>query len=220
MISFMTGISSSKQSRKRGEGIGSGSQHFFGILRIICLTCSELTAWNVSSGMPEKNDRVCKMGRWVQITPDRLYLFGKKLTELTGKIYGRNIAWQDSVHGCAHHLTAQTKQFLGRIGTDNFFHTRTVSLRSWSVNLQHCDSECKSDDELQDWSYATVARHINVVAWPALFPGSSKARIYGLSLTAWQAVHVCPEVHWDMHCKHWLRQWRQRQLETLTKHRS
>ena len=36
-------------------------------------------------------------------------------------MYGGNIAWQDSVHGRAHHLTAQTKQFLGRTGTDNFF---------------------------------------------------------------------------------------------------
>ena len=44
----------------------------------------------------------------------------KKFVELTGKIYRGNIAWQDSVHGRAHHLTAQTKQFLGRIGTDNF----------------------------------------------------------------------------------------------------
>ena len=100
------------------------------------------------------------------------------------------------------------------------FHTRTVSLHFWSVNLLHCDRERKSDGELQDWSYATVAQHINVVAWPALFPGSSKVRTYGLSPAAWQAAHVCPKVHRDTHCKHWLRQRRQIQLETLTEHRS
>ena len=62
MISVMTGISSSKQSRKRGEGIGSRSQDFFGILRMIYLTCSELTAWNVSSGIPEKTTESAQRG--------------------------------------------------------------------------------------------------------------------------------------------------------------
>ena len=70
------------------------------------------------------------MGCRVQITPDHLYLFSKKLTELTGKIYRGNIAWRDSVHGCAHHLTTQTKQFRGRIGTDNFFR-QELSLHSY-----------------------------------------------------------------------------------------
>ena len=31
------------------------------------------------------------------------------------------MACKDSVHGRSHHLTAQTNQFLGRTGTDNFF---------------------------------------------------------------------------------------------------
>ena len=57
MISVITGVSLSKQPRKRGEGIGSRSQDFFGILRIIWLTCPELTAWKVSSGIPEEKKR-------------------------------------------------------------------------------------------------------------------------------------------------------------------
>ena len=62
MTSVITGISSSKQSRKIGEGIGSRSQDFFGILRIICLRGSELTAFKVSSGIPEE-EKNWKKGR-------------------------------------------------------------------------------------------------------------------------------------------------------------
>ena len=130
MISVITGTSSPKQSRKRGEGIGSRSQDFFGILRIICLTSSELTAWKVSSGIPEKTTESARRGVESRLLRIVSIFSVKKLVELTGKIYGGNIAWQEGVHGRAHHLTAQTKQFLGRIGTDYFFHTRTVSLRS------------------------------------------------------------------------------------------
>ena len=98
MISVITGISSSKQSGKGGGGGGdwvkmSRSQDFFGILRIICLTCSELTAWKVSSGIPEKVTESARRGvesrllRIVSIFPVK-----KKLVEPIGKFYGGNIA--------------------------------------------------------------------------------------------------------------------------------
>ena len=69
MMSVITGISLSKHSRKRGEGIGSRSQDFFGILKIICLTYSELTAWKASSGIREKwqSARRCVESRLLQI---------------------------------------------------------------------------------------------------------------------------------------------------------
>ena len=57
----------------------------------------------------------------------------KTSLNLSGRSTGGNNTWKDSVHGRAHHLTAQTKQFLGRIGPDHFFfffHTRTVSFLS------------------------------------------------------------------------------------------
>ena len=63
MISVITGVSLSKQPRKRGEGIGSRSQDFFGILRIIWLTCPELAAWKVSSGIPEE-EKTTESARW------------------------------------------------------------------------------------------------------------------------------------------------------------
>ena len=74
---------------------------------------------------------------WVQNTPDRLQPFDEELVESTGKIHGGR---KDSVNGRAHHLTAQTKQYRGRIGTDHYFHTATVSLRLW-LDLQHCDGD-------------------------------------------------------------------------------
>ena len=88
MISVIPGISSSKQSRKRGKGIGSRSQDFFGILRIICLTCSELTAWKISSGVPDK----MSARRGVEFRLLRIVsIFSvKKLVELVEKILGGN----------------------------------------------------------------------------------------------------------------------------------
>ena len=132
-----------KQPKKSGEGIGRRRQDFFGNLKIICLSCYVPMAWTFLSGVPgEKNDRVCTTGQhWVQNTPDRLYLFDEELVESIGKIHGGNIAWKDSVHGRAHHLTAQTKQYRGRLGTDHYFHTATVSMRLWSLDLQHCNGD-------------------------------------------------------------------------------
>ena len=91
MISVITVTTSSKQSRKRGEGIGSRSQDFFGILRIICLTCSELTAWKVSSGIPEKKTESARRGVESRLLRIVSIFSVKKFVELTGKIYGGNI---------------------------------------------------------------------------------------------------------------------------------
>ena len=88
MISVITRISSSKQSRTRGEGIGSRSQDFFGILRIICLTCSELTARKISSGVPDKMS--ARRGVELRLLPIVSIFWVQKLVELVETILGGN----------------------------------------------------------------------------------------------------------------------------------